>query len=423
MATAGEAHTDSPTQDHGSIPPGPLAGVRVIEWAHAHMGPAGGMFLGDMGADVVHVEVPEGDMMRRTAGTWGISQMLPSGRNAIFEDLSRNKRSLAIDLTKPAARDIMHALVGHADVFLTNMRPAATRKHALDYDTLSQLNPRLVYCGATSFGERGPEKDSPGLEMMGLARSGMMFGSSVRGQPPVYPTVGTSDRLGGIGIALGIVTALFARERTGEGQAIYTSQLGWGINLQTVGVHIAANTGQNNRPVPREEANDPLYNWYQCQDGTWTALGMIIHGERFWPRVCEVLGMPELIDDPRFATPENREENRCELVAIFDRAFARIDYRDWETTARANGFIATRVNELTDLATDEQVLANEYIKPQEHPVLGPWNWVTTPLRFTRTPVSIRTPAPEVGEHTDEVLREYLGMTDEQVARLRADGVV
>jgi CoA:oxalate CoA-transferase len=403
--------------------PGPLAGVRVIEWAHAHMGPAGGMFLGDMGADVVHVERPDGDIMRRTVGTWGVSHMLPHGRNAIFEDLSRNKRSLALDLSKPAGGRIMHGLVKHADVFLTNMRPAATVKHRLDYETLSQLNPRLIYCGATSFGERGPERDSPGLEMMGMARSGMLFGSSVRGQPPQHPTVGTSDRLGGIGIALGVISALYARERTGDGQAVYTSQLGWGVNLQTVAVHIGANTGQNHRPVPREEANDPLYNWYQCKDGTWTALGMIIYGERFWPIVCDVLGLKEIVDDARFATTEAREANRRELIAIFDEAFARITYPEWERAVHENDLIATRVNELTDLATDEQILANEYIQRQEHPVLGPWNWVTTPLRFTKTPVSIRTPAPEIGEHTDDVLRDYLGTSPEELERLRADGVI
>lgn len=397
--------------------------MRVIEWAHAHMGPAGGMFLGDMGADVVHVETLEGDLMRRTAGTWGVSHELPEGRNAIFEDLSRNKRSLAIDLRRPAARTIMHDLVREADVFLTNMRPRAAAKHELDYETLAELNPRLVYCGATSFGERGPEKDSPGLEMMGMARSGMMFGSSVQGQPPMHPTVGTSDRLGGIGIAMGILAALYARERTGEGQAVYTSQLGWGINLQTVAVHIGANTGQDHRPVPREESNDPLYNWYRCRDGRWVALGMVIYGERFWPQVCDVLGLADLVDDPRFATRAAREANRRVLIAIFDEAFARIDYADFDAAAHERGLIATRVNELTELADDEQVLANEYIVESEHPVLGPWKWVTTPLRFTRTPVSIRTPAPEVGEHTDEVLRDYLGMDDEGLTRLREDGVI
>jgi crotonobetainyl-CoA:carnitine CoA-transferase CaiB-like acyl-CoA transferase len=406
------------------VPPGPLAGMRVIEWAHAHMGPAGGTFLGDMGADVIHIEAPgAGDMMRYHEGTWGVRQILPDGRSAIFEDLSRNKRSVAVDLNQPEGKRIVHELVRSADVFLTNMRPAAVAKHGLDYETLAELNPRLVYCGGTSFGERGPDKDSPGLEMMGLARSGMLFGSSIKGDPPAYPTVGISDRLGGIGIAMGILAALVHRERTGDGQAVYTSQLGWGVNIQTVAVHIAANTGQVQRPVPRDDVNDPLYNWYRCRDGTWTALGMIIYGDRFWPEICEVLGLGELAQDPRFTTVAARDDNHRELIAILDEAFARIDYADWERATRERGFIATRVNELTDVANDEQILANEYIKEQEHPTLGPWKWVTTPLRFTRTPVSIRTPAPAIGEHTDAVLEDILGYTPDRVALLRADGVV
>ena len=399
--------------------PGPLAGIRVIEWAHAHMGPAGGMFLGDMGADVIHVETPgTGDMMRHHEGTWGVSQLLPDGRCAIFEDLSRNKRSITVDLNNIEGKRIMHELVERADVFLTNMRPAAVAKHELDYETLAKLNSRLVYCGATSYGERGPEKDSPGLEMMGLARSGMLFGGAIRGEPPAYPTVGISDRLGGIGIAMGILAALFAREQTGEGQAVYTSQLGWGINLQTVAVHIAANTGQIQRPVPREEANDPLYNWYRCRDGTWTALGMIIYGDRFWPEICGVLGIDELAADTRFTTVAAREEHRHELVSILDDAFARIDFPDWDRAVHERGFIATRVNDLGDLAADEQILANEYIKEQDG-----WKWITTPLRFTKTPVSIRTKAPDIGEHTDEVLREVLAYTPERVAELRAADVL
>jgi crotonobetainyl-CoA:carnitine CoA-transferase CaiB-like acyl-CoA transferase len=407
-----------------TTPPGPLTGIRVIEWGHHHMAPAAGMFLGDMGADVIHVEAPGvGDPMRHFPGTWGIKQLLPGGRSAIFEDLSRNKRSLTVDLNKPRGREIVCDLVKTADVFLTNMRPAAVEKHKLDYESLVELNPRLIYCGSTSYGERGPEKDSPGLEMMGLARSGMLFGSAAHGLDPMHPTVGTSDRLGGIGIAMGILAALYSRERTGEGQAVYTSQLGWGINLQTLAVHIAANTGQNYRPVAREETNEPLYNWYRLKDGTWTALGMVINREKFWAPLCRELGIPEIADDPRFSTTEAREENCVELIEIFDRVFAQITYEEWDKIVHENDFIATKVNELTDLAADEQILANEYIKEQEHPVLGPWKWVTTPLRYTKTPVSIRTPAPEIGEHTDEVLQEYLGYTAEEIAQLHADGVV
>ena len=177
--------------------------------------------------------------------------------------------------------------------------------------------------------------------------------------------------------------------------------------------------------MPRDDANDPLYNWYQCKDGTWTALGMIIYGERFWPVVCEVLGLTEIVDDARFASTEAREANRRELIAIFDEAFARITYPGMgarRTRARLDRHPRERADR-PGRDRPAKTLANEYIQRQEHPVLGPWNWVTTPLRFTKTPVSIRTPAPEIGEHTDDVLSDYLGTSPEELKQLRADGVI
>jgi crotonobetainyl-CoA:carnitine CoA-transferase CaiB-like acyl-CoA transferase len=175
-----------------------------------------------------------------------------------------------------------------------------------------------------------------------------------------YPTVGANDRLGSIGMAMGILAALVARERTGVGQHIHTSLLGWMLNLQAVGASIAANTGQDPRPTRREDANDPMYNFYRCRDGVWVALGMVIHKDKFWPQVCQALGDTELANDPRFATVELREQNRQELVKILDGLFGAIDYPEWERQATENDFISTRVNALTDLAQDPQVKANGY---------------------------------------------------------------
>jgi crotonobetainyl-CoA:carnitine CoA-transferase CaiB-like acyl-CoA transferase len=397
---------------------GPLSGIRVVEWAHYHMGPGAGMFLADMGADVIHVEMPRtGDLMRHFDTLWGVDFSLAEGRNAFTEDLLRNKRSLAIDLSKQRGRDVVHDLVGEADIFLTNIRQSALDKQQMDYATLSARNPRLIYCRGSGYGSRGPFKDAPGNEMMGLARSGLMLGSAHEGDEPVYPTVGLNDRLGSIGMTMGILGALVARERYGIGQLVETSLVGWSVNLQAVGAQIAANTGQDPRPARREDANDPLYNYYQCRDGVWVALGMVIHKELFWPLVVGALGAPELADDPRFATADKREENATELVSLMDGLFRKIDYADWERLATKHDFIASRVNALTDLAGDPQVQANGYIAEQDHPDLGTWKYVTTPLDFSETPVSIRKPAPHVGEDNADVLREWLKMSDEDVASL------
>src|SRR5260370_4434709 len=385
------------------------------------MGPGAGMFLADMGAEVIHVEERgTGDLMRKFATLWGIDFTLPGGRNAFTEDLLRNKKSLTLDLAKQEGRRVLHQLVARSDVFLTNLRQAALDKQKMDYPTLSAIAPALIYCHGSGYGARGPLKDSPGNEMMGLARSGVMLGSAHDGADRVYPSVGLNDRLGAIGMAMGILAALVARERTGTGQLIETSLLGWMINLQAVGAQIAANTGQNPRPPRREDANDPLYNYYRCRDGVWVALGMVIHNEQFWPKVCAALGQPGLAADPRFATAEKREENCRELVRILDGLFAELDFADWEKRAVEQDFISTQVNELTDLAGDPQVQANGYFERLPHPVLGEWSYVATPLDFSRTPVSIRACAPQPGENNDKRLSAWLVLSPEAIARLRAD---
>ena len=336
---------------------------------------------------------------------WGIDYTLPNDRNAFTEDLLRSKRSLAADLSRPEGVEIVHRLVKDADVFLTNMRPATVTRTQLDYEHLSSINSRLVYCHGTAFGDTGPEKDSPGNEMMGLARSGMMLGSAPAGSEPVYPTAGINDRLGAIGMAFGILAALVDRQRTGVGQLVETSLLGWMVNLQVVGAQIAANTGQDPRPTPRDDANDPLYNYYRCGDGTWIALGMLGYGNRFWPHLCTALGRPDLSTDDRFADQDSRELNRRALIAILDECFARLSFEEWDRLAKQHDFISTKVNALTDLVTDEQVLANGYLEQQPHPDLGTWWYAPTPIRFHRTPVSIRSAAPHCGQDNHSVLED------------------
>jgi crotonobetainyl-CoA:carnitine CoA-transferase CaiB-like acyl-CoA transferase len=401
---------------------GPLSGIRVVEWAHVHFGPGAGMFLSDMGADVVHVESRDGDMMRRYPSLWGYEFLLDDERNTFTEDLLRNKKSLTVDLAKEEAREIVYRLVDDADVFVTNFRPAAATKLGMDYATLSARNPQLIYAHGTSYGHTGADKDSPGLEMMGLARGGMMLGSAVDGADPVYPTMGLNDRLGAIGLLVSILSALVARERTGVSQLVQTSLLGWMVNLQASAISCAANTGQSLRPLPRTEQDDPNYNVYELKDGTWIALGMTVHPQKYWPLLCRALGWPELIDDPRFADQEKRRENFRELIAIYDEAFGALTWEEWDRSVREYDLISCKVSELTDLAGDDQIVANDYMVKLPHPDLGEWWYVPTPIHFEKTPVSVRSAAPHVGEHTTEILTE-LGYSDEQIGDLRAREVV
>jgi len=396
---------------------GPLAGIKVVEWAHVHFGPGAGMFLSDMGADVIHVEAREGDAMRHYATLWGNQFLLDHGRNTFTEDLLRNKESLTLDLRQDEAREVLYRLVDEADVFLTNFRPQAGTKLGLDYETLSARNRSLIYAQGTSYGTAGPDKDSPGLEMMGLARGGMMLGSAIVGEEPVYPTMGINDRIGAIGLLVAILSALVARGETGVGQLVSTSLLGWQINLQAAAISCVANTGQPMRPIPRREQDDPNYNFYELKDGTWIALGMTIHPEKYWPLLCQALEVPELVDDTRFSDQQTRRENFRALIDIYDNVFATLTWEEWEQKIQEYELISCKVNGLDDLTSDEQILANRYVEKLPHPELGEWWYIPTPIDFEKTPVSIRSEAPHIGQHTDEIL-ERLGYSQEQISELR-----
>jgi len=401
---------------------GPLTGIKVVEWAHVHFGPGAGMFMSDMGAEVIHVETPAGDGMRHYATLWGNHFLLDHGRNTFTEDLLRNKESLSLDLSKPDAREVIYRLVDDADVFLTNFRPQAGIKLGLDYETLSARNDRLIYAQGTSYGTEGPEKDSPGLEMMGLARGGMMLGSAIVGEEPVYPTMGLNDRLGAIGLLVSILSALVARDRTGAGQLVSTSLLGWQVNLQAAAISCVANTGQPMRPIPRREQDDPNYNVYRLGDGTWIALGMTIHPDKYWPLICQAIDRPELTEDPRFSDQERRRQNYKELIDIYDEVFATLTWADWDERIRRYELISCKVNALDDLTTDEQILANQYLVNAPHPDLGSWWYVPTPISYEKTPIGIRSAAPHIGQHNDQIL-ERLGYSEDEINELREQGAV
>lgn len=402
--------------------PMPLQGIRVIDWTIFQQGPVVTAMLGDLGAEVIKIEERgRGDPGRGLSTVLGLS--LPRDRNYYFEANNRNKKSISLDLRKPQAREIVYRLVEKSDVFVQNFRKGVAERLGLDYETLSKYNPRLIYASATGYGPEGPESHRPSLDPVGLARAGFMNAASLAEQPPVYMQGGIADQMGAIMLAYGILAALVARERLGIGQKVDASHLGSMMWLQSLAIHAFLFEGKELPKWRRDRAANPIFNYYKCADGKWLFLSLL-QPDRHWGNFCRAIGRPELEHDPRFADADRRRENRHELIAILDEVFATKTCREWmEILGQYPDFIFEPVNTYADLLEDPQVKANKYIVDVEHPSLGMVKMVGVPVQFSRTPARIRSPAPEFGQHTEEVLLEVCGYSWDEIAQLREEGVI
>ncbi|MEE9202652.1 MAG: CoA transferase [Dehalococcoidia bacterium] len=399
-----------------------LEGIRVIDWSVFHVGPSSGVKLGELGAEVIKVEEPGvGELSRGVESLYGVPTQLPSGRNWFFEFLNYNKKGLTVDIKTEKGREIIYRLVEKSDVFITNYRQQAAVRLGMDYETLRRYNPRLIYASSSCLGTEGPDGSSPGLEVIAQARSGLMSVPGEEGMPPQMLHSSVCDQTGSLMLTLGVLGALLARERLGVGQEVTTSQLGGAMLLQCFNVMCQLLAGQ---PIPREvrtEAKNPLYNYYRCRDGRWVVLGML--QDRYWAPFCRALDRPDLLADPRFDTLAHREEHNRELVAILDEAFATRDSGEWEGPFREHDLLFGVVNDMQQTIADPQVVANNLLAPVDHPVLGRTPWQLLPINFSQTPVSFSLPAPELGQHTEEVLTEVCGYSWEEAAQLRDEGII
>ena len=402
--------------------PMPLDGIRVIDWTIWQQGPVASVMLGDLGADVIKIEERVGgDPGRGVLKAQGLD--LRDRPNFYFEANNRNKRSLTVDLKKPAGVAIVQRLAERADVFVQNFRKGVAGRLGLDATTLRGRNPRLVYASASGYGPEGPESGAPSFDYLGLARSGIMYSCGEPDDDPLAIAGGIADQMGAIMLAYGIVTALLARERTGRGQEVDASHLGSMAWLQGLGLSARLMLGRALPRQPRRFATNPLWNHYKCSDGQWLALSML-QPDRYWARLCAVLEIPEAADDARFKTMLDRMMNAGECIALLDEVFARRPRAEWLRRLAAGGdFIYSIINSVDDLPDDPQMQANAYVTAFEHPAFGPTRVVGLPVRLSDTPGTIRLPAPEFGQHTEEILTEVLGCSWEEIGRLRDEEVI
>jgi crotonobetainyl-CoA:carnitine CoA-transferase CaiB-like acyl-CoA transferase len=355
---------------------------------------------------------------------WGESTQLPGGRVLGFETANRSKRGITLDLKQDRGRQVLYRMVEKADVFLTNFSGTLAKRLKVDFDTLCQYNPRLVYARAHGYGSRGPWGDRRAFDPIAQALSGAMWAAGDRDvKEPTHLMPGLFDQLGATMLAYGVMAAIIARDRQGVGQEIETSLLGGAVHQQAINVNSALIQGRPRARHSRKRARQPLSNMYQCADGKWLMLAEP-QSDRFWGQICEVMGLAELESDPRFETALKRRENYAELIDILDRTFATRTRDQWlDTFNQADcQFAYAPILELGETLSSPQVVENQYVTEVDHPDLGRTRVVGFPVRFSRTPAQIPRVAPQFGQHTEEVLQE-LGYSWEDIAQFRAEGVV
>ncbi len=401
----------------------PLDGIRVLDWTIWQQGPIATSMLADMGADVIKIEqTGVGDPGRYLFAAGGASG---TGRpNWYFESHNRNKRGITLDLSQLAGREVLFDLVKHADVFVQNFRHGVATRLGVDYAALSTHNPKLIYASATGYGPHGAEAAEPSFDHLGLARSGIMNAAGEPDMPPLGIAGGIADQMGGVMLAWGIVNALIARERHGVGQEVNGSHLGSMLFLQGLSVSMKLLAGVAFPRSFRARAANPLWNHYRCADGKWIAFAML-QSDRYWPDFARLIGRPELAADDRFEDLAARAKNSAECVAIIDAAIATKTRDEWLRALRADAgdYIYTIVNSVDDLPDDPQVLANKYVVDFDHRQHGPTKVVGIPVELTRTPGSVRMAAPELGQHTEEILMDLLGYDWDKIGVLREKKVL
>jgi len=405
---------------------GPLEGIRVLNWTQFTPSSAGAI-LGDLGADVIKIEHPErGDAYRGMAAMYGEAMSMPGGRHVGFETINRNQRSITLNLKSKAGRQLLYRLAQKADVFITNFEEEVAKSLGADYDTMSKVNPALIYAVSSNYGPRGPWAGRRGFDQAAQARSGLMYAMGERDFPePVQTVGGICDQMTATVLAMGIMAALVARERFGIGQRIDVSLLGSMLHLQAIGLTVASLRGRGWARHSRTRTRNPLTNHYRCADGKWIMFAEI-QADRFWPEFCRALGLEHLENDPRFATAMGgRRQNAQELIRILDETLAQKPRDEWLRIfeERQVRFAYSPVQDYQEVLRDPQALENGYLVDFDHPVAGRVRLVGHPVQYSKTPARIQREAPEFGQHTEEVLRELLGLSWEEIARLREEGAI
>lgn len=385
----------------------PLEPYTVIDLTRARSGPTCVRQLADMGARVIHVEAkgdPQGDFARH-----GFD----------YQNVHRNKRSITLDLKQSKGVEILKQLVARADILVENYRPDVKHRLGIDYESLSRINPRLIYGSISGFGQTGPYRDRPGYDQIAQGLGGLMSVTGLPGQGPVRAGVPVADLAAGIFLAQGILVALLERERSGKGQWVHTSLLEAMVTM----LDFQATRWLIGKEIPPQAGNDHPTGiptgTFRTADGH---INIAASGQTMFRRLCEALGTQALIDDPRFKTPPDRSKNRAALTEELQKTLVTRSSQHWVEALNAAGVPCGPILNIKEVFEDPQVGHLGLATKVTHPKLGELEVQNLPVTLSRTPGAVRMPAPEPGQHTDEVLGE-LGYSSEDVMALRRAGVI
>ncbi len=393
---------------------GPLEGIRVLDFTIAQQGAYATLLMADMGADVIKVEPPRGGEIGRF-----LAMDRRTGYSVYFLAINRGKRSLTIDLKSEKGREVALRLARDCDVVAHNFRPGVMEKLGLDYEAFKHVNPRIIYAAASAFGTKGRLGQKPGNDILAQAMSGLM---STTGEDDVPLPTGAAiaDHMSALTMALGIVTALLVRERTGAGQKVETSLLGSTLASQSWELTHYLLTREKQPKAGRGNALLPLiWYTYRTADG-YLAVGGVPPDR--WHAFCEGIDWPELERDKRFAGVGGRIRGKEEFNRLLDDHFSTRTTEEWLQRLEAADIFCAPVYDYPQLVEEPQVYDNDYLVPVQHPRLGEITMVNCPIQFSETPVEIPAAEPPLGEHTDEVLQGF-GYDADEIERLREEGVV
>ena len=391
-----------------------LSDITVLDLSHALAGPFASTMLGDYGAEVIKIEPLDGEIAR----AWG--PPFYGDEAAYFVNLNRNKKSLALDLKHPEGKALFFRLLDRADVVLENLRVGAVAKLGIDYARVRERQPRVVYCSISGFGQDGPYRDRAALDLVVQAESGMISITGEPGGAGVRAGVSIADIAAGMYAAFGILAAVHARQQTGRGQFLDVSMLEGqlGILSGMIGAHLADGIV----PGPLGTAYGALLPYQTFRTRT-RDIAIGIGSDKLWRTFCPLVGLAQMMDDPRYVTNARRNANRMSLVAALQEAFLTRTYEEWEAMLLPAGIPMGAINTIDQVVDHAQVRARGSLVESTHPVAGSIRMTGPPVRMSDTPGTVRTPAPLLGEHTEEILRDRLGTTAVEIARLKNAGII